>query len=125
LSERYGLSPTETASVLAAACAAPPVVAAVVLERCDGDDTATVDACRAVMGPEQLERALRGDPVVSPLTRSAPADADDEYAPLRAALGDPIGTDTTSISTDDGLVAALDAAASAHSDLGLERDGRE
>ena len=116
LSERYGLSPAETAEVLATSCAPPEVVTLVVHRRCDGDDTATIDACRSVLDPEVTERALRSETVVAEPTAlrspSAPPEVDgDEYAQLRDALGEPADASTApAISTDEGLIAALDAA---------------
>jgi hypothetical protein len=68
---------------------------------------------------------LNTDPVVSTLTPdTVPVDAD-EYAGLRHALGEPVDHDASN-STDEGLVAALDAAAAKGPDqVGVERDGRE
>jgi hypothetical protein len=67
LSERYGLSPTATAEMLAASCAAPEVTAAVVQRRCDADLDATVQTCATVMDAETTIRALHRDPVVTRL----------------------------------------------------------
>jgi hypothetical protein len=131
LSERYGLSPVETAEVLATACAPPDVVTHVVHRRCDGDDAATIEACRSVLDPGVTERALRNETAVPQPTAlrspdATPEVADDEYAQLRDALGDPADASAApAISTDEGLIAALDAAGTGRDDRGLERDGRE
>ena len=91
LSERYGLSPAETAEVLVAACAPPAVVTDVVLARCDGDVAATVEACRCGArcrhhraGAASRAAGRRADRAAD---RSATAGLDD--AALAAALGDP------------------------------------
>ena len=126
LSERYGLSPAETAEALATACATPTLVANVVDERCDGDLAATVDACAAVLRRRRrragaARRSRRRPSARPPATRGI----DDEFAQLRAALGDPPTAHAVDVTTDDGLLAALDAAGAGRDDLGLERDGRE
>ena len=130
LSERYGLSPAETAEVLVAACAPPTVVTHVVHGRCDGDVAATIEACRSVLDPDATERALRHEPIVVRADRLAiaadPAGVDgDEYAQLRDALGEPAAPTALAIASDEGLLAALDAAGARRDGLGLERDGRE
>jgi hypothetical protein len=126
LSERYGLSPAETAAALVTACAPPSVTAHVVQRRCDGDVDATIDACRPVLDPEATQRALDADPVVAELTAvPVPAAAADEYGQLRDALGDPSGGASAALSTDEGLLAALDAVGVGRDDPGLERGGRE
>ena len=90
LSERFGLSPTETAQTLAVACASPTVLANVVADRCDGDLDATVAACAAVLQPDAVERALHDKPVVTALAVFGPGiDETDQLDQLRAALGDP------------------------------------
>jgi len=128
LSERYGLSPGETAEVLAAACAPPNLLAQVVLRRCDGDEAATTDACRPVLDPHAVQLALRDDTVMSsatPLHSVEPAELSDEFDRLRAALGDPVESPDAAICTDEGLIDALDAAVAGVGERGLERDGRE
>ena len=127
LSERYGLSPGETAEVLATACAPPEVVVQVVLRRCDGDQHATVEACRPVLDPHLIARALRDDPVLSEPTPLHPIDPNaDEFDRLRDALGEPADPPAgAAISTDEGLIAALDAAAAGRAEIGLERAGHE
>src|SRR5215207_8120977 len=57
LSERYGLSPAETAQTLSAACASPTVVAHVVLGRCDADVAATIEGCGSVLSADEVTRA--------------------------------------------------------------------
>ena len=66
--------------------------------------------------------AVTRDPVVISLDTPRIID---ELAQLRDVLGDPSATRSgVDITTDAGLIAALDAAGT-RDDLGLERDGRE
>jgi hypothetical protein len=125
LSERYGLSPGDTAEVLASACAPPELLVQVVARRCDGDEQATIEACRPVLDAHLIAPALRTEPVLSEPTPLHPIDAD-AFERLRDALGEPSGpSDAAAISTDEGLIAALDAFAAGRDENGLERDGRE
>jgi hypothetical protein len=126
LSERYGLSPSETADVLAVACAAPDVVVGVVYERCDRDETATIDACATVLEASTIDRVLHHDDAGSLFVLAADtpvASIDDLDAGLIDALGEPsIATET---GVDEALVAALDALSASRSGPGVERDGHE
>ena len=110
LSERFGLSPTETAQTLAVACASPTVLANVVADRCDGDLDATVAACATVLQPDAVERALHDKPVVTALAVfGLGIDEADQLDQLRAALGDPDHRAAVSgIDSDHGLLVALD-----------------
>jgi hypothetical protein len=123
LSERYGLSPAETAEILTAACAPPAVVTDVVAARCDGDVTAAIEACRGVLDPDAVERALRHEPLlVEPTRLPAATTADLDDAALAAALGDPAaGAD---LAGDEALVAALDATGTGCAEPVVGRDGR-
>ena len=122
--ERYGLSPAETAETLSTACATKATLVDVVRGRCDGDMPATVEACAAVLPPDDVADELDPDPVVTSLA-AARSGGDVEFEQLRDDLGAPSKSSTLDITTDDGLIAALDAAGLRGDDLGLERDGRE
>ena len=58
LSERYGMSPAETASALSTACAPTPMLVRTVHERCEGELAATVDACAAVLSADAVMDAV-------------------------------------------------------------------
>ena len=65
LSERYGLSPVDTATVLSSACADVDTAVAVVSARCDGDITAVLEICATVLaiGADDVERVIDGHSV--------------------------------------------------------------
>ena len=73
LSERYGLSPAETAETLSTACATPATLVHVVHGRCDGDMPATLEACAAVLPPGDVADELGRDPVVTSLAAARSA----------------------------------------------------
>ena len=73
LSERYGLSPAETAETLSTACATPATLVHVVHGRCDGDMPATLEACAAVLPPGDVADELGRDPVVTSLAAARTA----------------------------------------------------
>ena len=62
LSERYGLSPADTANVLSAACADVDTAVAVISARCDGDVASVAEICATVLaiGADDVERAIEG-----------------------------------------------------------------
>ncbi len=89
-SERYGLSPSETATALADAGAAPHLAVPVLFQRCDGDLTLTTQIARSTL-------QLRNDTVIDALADREPLDAAD-ISELRAAR--PLSRDR------DALIAA-------------------
>jgi hypothetical protein len=69
LSERYGLSPIDTARVLSASCADVDTAVSVMSARCDGDVAVVADICAAVLaiGADDVHRVIAGHAVaVSP-----------------------------------------------------------
>ena len=98
------------------------VVTDVVLARCDGDVAATVEACRPVLDPDTVERALRHEPlVVEPTVLPTTTTAGLDDAALAAALGDPAtGVD---VASDEALVAALDSISTGIDEPVMERGG--
>jgi hypothetical protein len=126
LSERYGLSPAETAATLVLSCASVDVVARVVHCRCDDDVVATVEACRGVLDPALTERALLDEPVVSEPARLDAENPDAGYVVLCEALGEPVDASATpGLSSVEGLTVALDAAVTGGFGPRVERDGRD
>ena len=103
----------------------PATLVHVVHGRCDGDMPATLEACAAVLPPGDVADELGRDPVVTSLAAARSGGAGDEFEQLRDDLGAPSESSALDITTDHGLVAALDAAGARHDDLGLERDERE
>ncbi len=85
---------------------------------------ATLEACAAVLLPGDVADELGRDPVVASLAAARSGDVD-EFEQLRDDLGAPSESSALDITTDHGLVAALDAAGARRDDLGLERDERE
>lgn len=75
--EGYGLSPHETAVVLADAGAPPSVAVPVLLHRCDGDTSLTTQIARSALG-------LHNDAVIEALQATDPLDAA-EISEMRAA----------------------------------------
>ncbi len=65
LSERYGLSPHETAATLALACVPLDKAVGVVHQRCDGELTETLDVCRDALGigPGDVTASLNDRPL--------------------------------------------------------------
>ncbi|MFT3851975.1 MAG: hypothetical protein QM733_04450 [Ilumatobacteraceae bacterium] len=128
LSERYGLSPSETAETLVIACAAPEVVLGVVHERCDHDEAATIDACATAIDPSLIERVLHRDdldaePLVLLPAAASGVSIDDLDAGLRVALGEPVSTSiATEAGVDEALVAAL---GSTHDGAAVEQERHE
>ena len=129
LSERYGLSPSETAEVLAVSCASADVVVGVVHDRCDRDEAATINACATVLERSTIDSVLHPDD--APSLIALPLDAvavslDDLDASLRDALGEPAMTSVgTDVGVDEALLAALDSLGASRVVVELERDGRE
>jgi hypothetical protein len=89
-SERYGLSPAQTATALGDAGAAPTVSVPVLFERCGADVTLTAQIARSTL-------QLRNDAVIEALADREPLDAADIHE-LRAAK--PLSRD------HDALIAA-------------------
>ena len=89
-SERYGLSPAETATALGDAGAAPHLTVPVLLERCDGDLTLTAQVARSTL-------QMRNETVIEALTTIEPLDSAD-ITELRSAR--PLSRDR------DALIAA-------------------
>jgi hypothetical protein len=89
-SERYGLSPMNTAVILGDAGAAPHLSVPVLLQRCDGDLTLTAQIARSTL-------QLRNETVVDALTNVEPVDSAD-ISEMRAAR--PLSRDR------DALIAA-------------------
>ena len=87
LSERYGLSPTETAEALSTACATPATLVHVIHDRCDADMPATLEACAAVLRPDDVADAFDRDSVVTSLAAARSSGDVDEYEQLRDDLG--------------------------------------
>jgi hypothetical protein len=60
LSERYGLSPTDTAAVLSAACADVETAVAIINTRCDGDLASVAEICGTVLaiGSSEVDQVL-------------------------------------------------------------------
>ncbi len=90
LSERYELSPDDTASVLAAAGVATATAVAVVSVRCDGDLDATcaLAADRLGLAPTDTAALLEPDPI-TPITPAVPLRASTEAERLLDAIGPP------------------------------------
>lgn len=89
-SERYGLSPVETATALGDAGASPELAVPVLFQRCDGDVGLTAQLARSTL-------QLRNDAVLDALAADGPLDAAD-ITELRAAR--PLSRDR------DALIAA-------------------
>jgi hypothetical protein len=77
LSERYGMSPTETAVALGAANATPHLTVRVLFDRCDADAVLTTQVARSTL-------QLRTDTVIAALGEHEPLDTA-EVSELRAA----------------------------------------
>ncbi|MCU1390662.1 MAG: hypothetical protein JWL72_4000 [Ilumatobacteraceae bacterium] len=119
LSERYSLSPEETADALTTACVATPTAVEVIHQRCDEDlaRTTLIAAERLALDESEVRRALDPPAVGRPVTELSSVDINDIES-IRSALG-PADPSAAFDLDGDSLVRAL-AEVSRASELEME-----